>query len=367
MTPKKILILGKIPPPYMGPAIATEILLNSGLKERYNLLHLDTRAHQDINELGKFSIKKIFRNITIYFSLYSLIKKESPHLVLIPISQTTIGFLKDSLFIVTSRLAGAKILIQLRGSGFKDWYDHATSFIRSYVRKVLGHTQGVIVLGNNLKYLFRDFFNDEQIYVAPNGANYDIPAPIRNDKNKIKLIYLANLQASKGIEDVIRAIVFLNQAMPGTFVLDVIGNWRDEKTKSTLMELVSENKLPVNFPGPSKGSEKFRLLSSSDIFLFTPREPEGHPWVIVEAMACGLPIISTDQGAIIESVINGENGFIVPVSDPNAIFEKIKLLINNKDLRIRMGQLSKEYYLQKFTETQLVENYSKAFEKAILG
>jgi len=62
----------------------------------------------------------------------------------------------------------------------------------------------------------------------------------------------------------------------------------------------------VHVVGPVVGTQKFELLSSSDIFVFpTYYPPEGHPWVIVEALAAGLPIISTDQGAITESVFHG--------------------------------------------------------------
>ena len=79
---RKVLILGKLPPPFMGPAIATSILLNSGLKDRYHLIHLDIRAHTDIHQLGRFSFKKVFRNLSIYSRLHNLIKKEQPELVL---------------------------------------------------------------------------------------------------------------------------------------------------------------------------------------------------------------------------------------------------------------------------------------------
>ena len=51
---KKVLILGKLPPPYMGPSIAFEILINSGLKNQYHLLSLDVKANESLdNSLAK--------------------------------------------------------------------------------------------------------------------------------------------------------------------------------------------------------------------------------------------------------------------------------------------------------------------------
>ena len=95
---------------------------------------------------------------------------------------------------------------------------------------------------------------------------------------------------------------------------------------------------------PVSGKVKFDLLSEASIFLFPPIAPEGHPWVLVEAMAANLPIISTNQGAIVETVLNNENGFIVDINRPNIIKEKIELLSENLELRERMSSKSREIY-----------------------
>src|SRR5476649_2074366 len=96
----KILILGKLPPPYMGPSIATEIILKSDLKNRFTLLHLDTKINFEISSFGKWNFKKAARNISLYFKMRRIIRNEKPDLVLIPISQTTMGFVKDAAFIL---------------------------------------------------------------------------------------------------------------------------------------------------------------------------------------------------------------------------------------------------------------------------
>jgi glycosyltransferase involved in cell wall biosynthesis len=107
------------------------------------------------------------------------------------------------------------------------------------------------------------------------------------------------------------------------------------------------------------------MMSNADIFVFPPRAPEGHPWVIVEAMAAGLPIISTDRGAIVESVKHEENGFIVPLGDPQAIAKHIQELINFPEKRQRMGQNSRKHYLTNFTEAAMVENLTHIFQNVM--
>ena len=78
MSKPKVMLLGKLPPPYMGPAIATQILLNSALSKHYVLLHLDTNVHKNLGTLGKWSFKKVGQNIRIYFKFISMVLKEKP-------------------------------------------------------------------------------------------------------------------------------------------------------------------------------------------------------------------------------------------------------------------------------------------------
>ncbi len=357
-----VLLLGKLPPPYMGPAIATQILLNSGLNDHYRLLHVNTNVHESLHTLGVWSLRKVFQNFRVYRDLIRVLYREKPDLVLIPISQTTIGFLKDSLFIWLCRLFRRKILLQLRGSGFKDWVSATSPLTRRYVRSVLAQARGVIVLGENLRHLFEDFFRPDRIFVVPNGADYPVFEEEAGSKgDTVNVLYLANLQPTKGIEDVIRAVGVLKDRGLNHYQLNVVGNWLDEKTQATCERLVEEKDLPVTFHGPAYGADKYKYMQQADVFIFTPRAPEGHPWVIVEAMAAGLPIISTDQGAIVESVRDGVNGFIVDAQSPAQIADRMQQLIGQPALRKKMAQESLRHYRNHFTEEKMVVRMQTTF------
>lgn len=360
MKKKRVLILGKLPPPYMGPAIATKIILESSLGNTFDLLHLNTKANESLNTMGKWSLIKIFRNLTLYFGMLRILLLKRPGLVLIPISQSTTGYVKDFIFIALARITGRKVLLQLRGSNFRNWLDSRPSWFRSMVRGSLRMCQGIIVLGHNLKPLFSGIFDENRIFVVPNGGNYDIQYSVKSNQ-PLRVLYLGNLQSSKGIEDVIHAASLLAEDKSLSFHLDVVGAWRSEITKEACMKLVRMNHLPVSFHPPAAGKDKFRFLSGADVFLFTPREPEGHPWVIVEAMASGLPVISTDKGAITESVRHGMNGFIVNAGDAKDIASRLAELLRDKTLREKMGKESRRLYEENFTEEKMVERLTKTF------
>ena len=366
ITNPRILILGKLPPPYMGPSVATKILLESPLRIRFTLFHVDTKAIRSLSELGKWSMQKVLKNCSIYLKTFRTCLLMRPSLVLLPISQSTIGFLKDSVFILISKITFRKIILQLRGSDFKRWYEARSSLMKFYIRFILKRTNGVIVLGNNLRYIFSDFFPEEKIFVCPNGGNFEVPKTDRRT-GQVNILYLANLNAAKGIEDVLQAIKILCAKGIKNFNVDVAGDWLSPELQQSCIELVEKYSLPVSFHPTAAGEAKRKLFGSADIFVFTPREPEGHPWVIVEAMAAALPVLATDRGAIVESVVDGENGFIVPLRSPEHIAVKLELLVNDEALRKKMSAASFRFYKEKFTEEKMVDNLERIFKTVIAG
>lgn len=358
---KKILILGKLPPPYIGPAVATQIILNSSFKEKYNLLFLNTKINYNIKQFGKINFIKPFRNLLLYFKMLFLLLSNFPNIVLIPISQTTLGFVKDSIYILIAYLFGRKTVLHLRGSGFLNWYRSSSFFTKAYTRFVLKKCKGIIVLGESLKYLFIDFFPNEKIFAVSNGGNFDFLKKT-NNSSEIHLLYFANFLPSKGFRNVLLAMDFLKKKGIHNLILNAIGAWDNKKYEMECKLIAEQNKLPVIFHSPQFGEKKWESFANADIFIFTPNEPEGHPWVIVEAMAAGLPIISTNQGIIAEAVKDNLNGFIVNTKSPNEIADRIEKLLNDEPLRKEMGKKSRERYLQYYTEEKMVEALSNVFE-----
>lgn len=366
MIKPKVLLLGKLPPPYIGPAIATNILLGSDLKHEFDLIHLDTSDHRDINTLGSIDFWNIFLAFKHYFLLMRRLVRKRPDLVYIPNGQTTISYYRDAVFILISKCFRRKIVCHLRGGNFRNWYDSSNSFNQYIVRKIHSLIDGQIILGDNLRKMFKGILPESKIFVIPNGASYNFLNNKNKQSNSVRILYLANFHKTKGVLDVLYSVPYVTQNHPNIEYI-FAGNWRDEKTKEEFDDFVKNHKnIPISVLGPVVGGAKFELFSSSDIFVFPSYYPaEGHPWVIVEAMAAGLPIISTDQGAITESVIDGVNGFIVKKKSPNQIADKIDYLLVNPEFRQEMGLASRQHYLNHFTEVKMVEKISRCFKRVI--
>jgi glycosyltransferase involved in cell wall biosynthesis len=80
------------------------------------------------------------------------------------------------------------------------------------------------------------------------------------------------------------------------------------------------------------------LLHTTDIFVLPSVGAEAFPRAVIEAMACGKPVVVTDAGGTREAVVNGQHGFVVPARDPMALAGKLRVLMEDEGLRIRMGR-----------------------------
>lgn len=356
-------MLGKLPPPFIGPAVATEIILNSSLVEHYELIHFDTSLNRKVSGFGKKSPKKVVHVWRQQKLLKKLLKQEDPDLIIIPISQTTPGFYKDSMFVKIASHFRAKCLVQLRGSNFKNWYDQSSKRVKGLVNETLGDTNGVIVLGDNLKYLFEEHYADDKIHVVPNGC--DIESRTSTAKSEpIQLLYLSNFVRGKGFLQLLQGLTLVKDL---NWTLNAYGAWHQKEYEEECLKFLSGSGLQdkVKIHPPISGEEKWLAFSGAHCFLFTPIDPEGHPWVTVEASAMGLPIIATDRGAMRNCVHHEKNGFVLADPSPERIAEAVDKMISDPSMREQMAKESRTIYEQGYTAQQMVEALREAIDKTL--
>jgi len=347
------------PPPYMGPSIATQIILNSRFIDEFNVIHIDTADRRPLSNLAKLDVTNVYLAFKHYLILLRRLIYSRADLVYVPISQSTIGFLRDVPFIVLSKLFGKKVVLHLRGGHFREFYNSSNKIMKYVVEKTLKRADRMIVLGESLRVLFDGLIPEEKLSVVPNGLNIDLDkVKYKNpEKDHFMILFLSNLIETKGFKDVLHSVKKVTQYHRNVRYA-FAGSWRRDEDKFECEDYIKREKIEeyVEFKGPVTGRNKTRLLRDADIFAFPTYYPmEGHPWVIVEAMASGLPIITTDQGCIKESVLHGENGFIIPKRDSDSIAEKIIYLIEKTESRERMGQKSRQLYEENLTEEHFVQ------------
>lgn len=97
------------------------------------------------------------------------------------------------------------------------------------------------------------------------------------------------------------------------------------------------------------------LYQQADIAIFPSYYGEGIPKTLLEAAACGKPIITTDHPGCRDVVVHGENGLLVPPRDVNALIAALRSLYNNKDLCVAMGERGRQRVLTTFAEDKIIQ------------
>lgn len=107
--------------------------------------------------------------------------------------------------------------------------------------------------------------------------------------------------------------------------------------------------------------EQIKIYKSHSIFIF-PSVYEGFGMVFLEAMASGLPVVTTDTGGVGDIIENGVDGFIVPRRNSQAIADAVEKLLANPDLQEKIGKRAKEKaknYVWKKTTERVLNIYEK--------
>ena len=107
------------------------------------------------------------------------------------------------------------------------------------------------------------------------------------------------------------------------------------------------------------------LLQQSHIVAFPSFYMEGLPKSLIEATAIGRPIITTQSIGCKDTVDDGVNGFLIPTKDVGALVEKLRVLIDDADLRQRMGRAAREKAEREFSLDIVIERHLKIYNELI--
>lgn len=355
-----VAVVGPTPPPYHGVSVATSLVLEMLRGAGFTVYHVETKRRLAIG--GVFNVVNLLKDILRLCHLLAL-RVRGPYLSYLPIAQTRLGAVRDAFCILLLRGLGVPVVVHLHGAHFRRMYEGSPGVLKGLVRSALRRVDAVIVLGDSLRQIFDGLVDQERIHVVPNG----IPASWVPDEEfqalqreramrkgmPLRVLYLSNLVSSKGYLDLLHAIAHCRRLGVPVFAT-FAGAWMD--SSRTLAEtIVCREHIGdvVAFVGPVSGDEKRRLLGETDVFVL-PAYNEGQPIAILEAMAFGLPVISTAAGCITDMVRDGYNGYIVPTQDPVAIARRLAALYYDPVGRLEMGARSRELYKENFTAEKML-------------
>lgn len=210
---------------------------------------------------------------------------------------------------------------------------------------------------------------NQEIYITPFGVDIEKfkNLNLERKENKIIIGIVKTLEPKYGVEYLIRAIKELEKTLDKEIFerieVKIYGRgYLRESLENLAKELNIKEK--IRFEGYILNSEVPKAINEMDIFVVPSiLDSESFGVAAVEAMACEVPVVVSDADGLKEVVVDNETGFIVSKKDYKAIAEKIKVLVNNKELRKKLGRAGRKRVIELYEWNDNVENMIKIYKK----
>ncbi|MFL5382943.1 MAG: glycosyltransferase family 4 protein [Longimicrobiaceae bacterium] len=367
----RLILVGPLPPPYYGQSVSFRMLVDEVARLGVPHTVVDL-AHGEVSgeKLGVVTPHRVLEYGSILRRFFAAAAGGRGTLYL-TIAQSRAGFMRDWVMIRSARFFGHRVVVHLKGGNYHNFYAAQPAWVRALVRSTLRRAERVLVLGERLRSMFDfDPAVAGRVRVVPNGLPDDrepaatgkaIPAP---GSGPVRLLFLSNLVESKGWLDVLEAVRLLRDRLGedrvrcdfhGKFLTNPADDVRvssAEQAQGLFERFVAENGLErvVRYGGVASGEAKRRALEEAHLFLLPTRySNEGQPVSIIEAMAHGNVVISTDYRAIPDLVDDGVTGVLVPYAAPAAIADAVEALVRDPGRYAQMSRAAIDRFRARFT------------------
>ena len=243
-----------------------------------------------------------------------------------------------------------------------------------YYKKMFTQADFITAISHYLKDFALKQGTMASIEIVPNGVDVkkfkveSLRFQVAELKNKLSIkdnekviITVSRLVEKNGVGDIIEAMRYLSASVK----LLIIGE--GELEASCRLQIVN-CKLGdrVIMLGAIKNEEVPRYLALADVFV-RPSISEGQGIAFLEAMASGVPVVATPVGGIVDFLRDGETGLFCEVNNPKSIAEKVKILLDNKELAETIKINAKELVVKNYDWNLLAEKMKTIFEKLLVG
>ena len=321
----KTILIGPLPNPVTGLSIANELALSTLNPTGRPLLSINTSPKHFSEKLGRFNLISLLHFTLNYLEIYKIFFVSK---VYYTPGQTFFGVLKYAPFVLFSKFLGKEIIVHIHGNYVAKQYEKLDGLQKRIFRKILSYSNKGIVLSKTLHNNLSPFIAKENVFVLPNFYNKQLTEqPVEKAFSELKICYLSNLMNEKGVFFFLEALEELN-AKGISFKATIAGHI-EQSQQEILLNKMSQIE-GIMYKGLVRGEEKSQMLQEANVFVLpTFYRMEGLPISIIEAMATGNVIITTNHGAIPDLITEGENGFLIKKKSADAIVEKLLFLVEN--------------------------------------
>lgn len=237
------------------------------------------------------------------------------------------------------------------------------------MNSILKNVDFFIAMTDEIKEaLLRDGFKEEKVRMIPNWVDTNKFCPIApamksslrkklGFNESLSVLFVGRLVYRKGADLIIRAWKEVILANPSSVLMIAGTGIEQDNLKSLAREMGIEK--DVLFLGHINNADEY--LKAVDIFVFPSRQ-EGMPTILLDAMACGLPVIASKIGGVVDVVEDGKAGILFEYEDVSGLSTALSGLIRDKETRDRLGVEARKKITEKYSIDRVADDYIKLYK-----
>lgn len=309
-------------------------ILNSDLKDDFAVEYIESQA-EDFKGFDKLilAVKAVFLFIV-------KILTKNPSLIYVHIGSNA-SLYRESFFVVLAKIFGKKTVSHFHAGDVDEYLEKQSNLGRKFISWAISQSDKLIAVSKDSAEKLQKLAPKNEIEIIVNAIDTKpfafSPNRFENRSKIVRLLFVGAMGKLKGETDLADAIKIISTKNTD-FRVSFLG-FGGENLQKYCAEIGIENL--IEFVGAVSLTERLSFFENADIFVL-PTLAEAMPMSVIEAMAAGLPIVSTTVGGIPELIEESEEGFLVEPSNARKLAEKLSILISDKDLRIEMGKKAQE-------------------------
>ncbi|KQT06389.1 hypothetical protein ASG42_02030 [Rhizobium sp. Leaf391] len=235
-------------------------------------------------------------------------------------------------------------VIHLHGSRFRQFWNESPPSIAHGISRMFKDAARIVVLGN----VWKSFVSgkvpgiEDKVVIIPNATPAPTLRPVPAEDGALRILFLGRVGARKGVPQLIEGLSMIAGRTGWRAIIAGDGEIEESRREIERLGLADRVSLP-GWVGPADVAE---LLSRSDV-LVLPSFDENLPMSVIEGMAASLAVIATPVGAVEDIITDGETGLLVPVGDAKAIAVALQRLLDEPELRGRLGQNARKLHAER--------------------
>ena len=347
-------MVGTTPEGTGGVATVVSVLRSHGLFEREAVRYVSTHTQARRGAKALHALGGIGRILLACV-------REHPAVVHVHVASRA-SFLRKSLVLLMARMSGSKTIFHLHGAEFREFAtQEAGRLLRRWIRHTLERSSVVIALSESWAQFLRAFAPGARVAVVPNAVPLPDQAALAPGEAG-RVLFLGRIEAGKGIYELLAAGAALAPAFPALrLVFGGEGDRQGVRRRAAELGIAERVELPGWIDAQVRGAE----LARASVFCL-PSHAEGLPMAMLEAMAAGRAVVASSVGGIPETIVDGDNGLLVPPRDEAALAAALEQVLSNETLRARLARHARVTIEQHYS-TEVVCGQLSALYRELAG